>query len=86
MFVNKLHLYVNYLKTDINNHLTDINDKKRKYLDNFKLQLECGIEYYKQLIQKTTPETELYKQNIQGKLEELEIKLDLLKVPISIKN
>ena len=50
VFIKELSLYIDYLKTDLQNHLKDLNDKKKKSLTNFKLQLLNGIDYYKQLI------------------------------------
>ncbi len=50
VFIKELNLYIDYLKTDLQKHLTDLNDKKRKSLNNFKTQLQNGINYYKGLI------------------------------------
>lgn len=49
IFIKELNLYIDYLQKDLENHLADLNDKKRKYLNNFKAQLQDGINYYKQL-------------------------------------
>lgn len=49
MFLKELNLYVDYLQEDIKTHLTDLTDKKRKQLVNFKAQLQEGVNYYKQL-------------------------------------
>jgi hypothetical protein len=49
IFIKELDLYIDYLQKDLQNHLADLNDKKRKYLNNFKCQLQEGINYYKQL-------------------------------------
>ncbi|WP_343532551.1 hypothetical protein [Pedobacter sp.] len=49
VFVNELNLYIDYLQTEIQRYWDDINDKKRKHLDNFKEQLHKGIHYYKGL-------------------------------------
>jgi len=50
VFIKELNLYIDYLKTDLQKHLKDLNDKKRKSLNNFKLQLQQGINYYKTLV------------------------------------
>jgi hypothetical protein len=50
MFVKELNLYIDYLQKDLQAHIKDLNDKKRKYLYNFKAQLQEGINYYKKLI------------------------------------
>jgi hypothetical protein len=49
IFIGELNLYIDYLQKDLQNHMTILNDKKKKYLNNFKAQLEEGIRYYKQL-------------------------------------
>jgi len=49
VFIKELNLYIDYLQKDIQAHIKDMNDKKRKYLNNFKGQLQEGINYYKQL-------------------------------------
>lgn len=49
IFIKELDLYIDYLQKDLHNHLADLNDKKRKYLTNFKSQLQEGINYYKHL-------------------------------------
>jgi hypothetical protein len=50
LFIKELDLYIDYLQTDIQKHLKELTDKKRKQLDKFKLQLSEGINYYKNLI------------------------------------
>lgn len=48
-FIKELNLYIDYLQTEIQNHIADINEKKKKSLINFKQQLQEGISYYKDL-------------------------------------
>ena len=50
LFIKELDLYIDYLQSDIQLHLKDLNDKKRKHFDKFKQQLTEGINYYKGLI------------------------------------
>jgi hypothetical protein len=49
LFIKELNLYIDYLQSDIELHLKDLNDKKRKHFDKFKQQLTEGINYYKNL-------------------------------------
>ena len=51
MFIKELNLYIDYLQTDMQAHIKDLNEKKRKNLIKFKAQLEEGISYYKQLFE-----------------------------------
>jgi hypothetical protein len=52
LFIKELNLYIDYLQQDLKAHIKDLNDKKRKNLNNFKVQLQEGINYYKQLFEK----------------------------------
>lgn len=47
--IKELNLYIDYLQTEIQLHLKELNDKKQKQLSKFKTQLLDGIEYYKSL-------------------------------------
>ncbi len=48
-FIKELNLYIDYLQTEIQLHLQDLNEKKQKQLSKFKNQLLEGIDYYKSL-------------------------------------
>jgi hypothetical protein len=49
IFIKELNLYIDYLQTDLQNHLNDLNEKKKKHLFKFKTQLQEGISYYRAL-------------------------------------
>ncbi len=49
VFINELNLYIDYLHTEVQLYLKDLNDKKHKRLSNFKDHLQKGISYYKSL-------------------------------------
>jgi len=57
MFVKELNLYIDYLQTDLQKHLKDLNDKKIKQFTKFKDQLQIGIAYYKQLFMELPDQT-----------------------------
>jgi hypothetical protein len=57
VFIKELNLYIDYLKTDMQKHLKDLSDKKRKSLNNFKTQLQQGINYYKELVNELPNQT-----------------------------
>ncbi len=63
VFIKELNLYIDYLKTDLQKHLKDLNDKKRKSLNNFKLQLQQGINYYKELVNELPNKTSVFIDN-----------------------
>ncbi|MGF1925170.1 MAG: hypothetical protein ACQUHE_13405 [Bacteroidia bacterium] len=48
-FIKELELYIDYLQKDIQDHLSDLTDKKTKQLIKFRAQLLEGIAYYKSL-------------------------------------
>lgn len=49
LFINELHLYIEHLEKYIQQHSLDLDEKKAKYINNFKAQLCKGIAYYKDL-------------------------------------
>lgn len=57
VFIKELNLYVDYLQTELQAHVKDLNDKKRKHLNNFKSQLLVGIAYYKSLFEALSQQT-----------------------------
>jgi hypothetical protein len=75
VFINELNLYVTYLKKDINNNLKELTEKKVKYFDKFKNQLQNGINYYKELIPNITNQTESYHKKMMAELVQLETQL-----------
>jgi hypothetical protein len=75
VFINELQLYVTYLKKDINNNLKELTEKKVKYFDKFKNQLQNGINYYKELIPNITNQTESYHKKMMAELVQLETQL-----------
>lgn len=56
-FIKELNLYIDYLQTELQAHVKDLNDKKRKHLSNFKAQLLLGIDYYKTLFDELSAQT-----------------------------
>jgi hypothetical protein len=51
MFIKEIDLYIDYLKTDIQNHFKDLTEKKKRSLHKFKAQLQDGLNYYKTLFE-----------------------------------
>jgi hypothetical protein len=76
LFIKELDLYIDYLQTDILAHLKDLNEKKRKHLNNFKAQLQNGIGYYKQLFSELPGQTSAFLQGIFEELNASENKLN----------
>jgi len=57
MFIKELNLYIDYLQNDLQSQLKDLTEKKKKQLSKFKLQLQDGIAYYKELFAGSVNET-----------------------------
>lgn len=57
MFIKELNLYIDYLQADIQAQFKNLNDKKVKQLNKFKLQLQEGISYYKGLFADSAVQT-----------------------------
>jgi hypothetical protein len=51
VFLKEIDLYIDYLKTDIQNHLRYLTEKKKRSLHKFKAQLQEGLNYYKTLFE-----------------------------------
>ncbi|GGH04652.1 hypothetical protein FAZ19_05485 [Sphingobacterium alkalisoli] len=75
LFINELNLYVDYIRTYVENNLNDVNDKKEKYLNKFKQQLHEGIDYYKNLKDKVSALSNNVKQDLLTQLTEAEKQL-----------
>lgn len=62
MFINELSMYVDYLKKEFENCKGNLQTKKQAYLDNFRINLNKGIEYYQKLIPEMKKD---FKDNVQ---------------------
>ncbi|MBC7745430.1 MAG: hypothetical protein H7096_10035 [Flavobacterium sp.] len=76
MFINELNLYIDYLKKDIETHLNELSDKKAKYINKFKDQLQQGISYYKGLIPQLNNQTDSYLLKMKAELLDAEQSLE----------
>jgi len=63
IFMKELDLYIEYLQADIKLHLLNVTEKKKKQLSKFKAQLQEGIGYYKELLNKAAAVTSLDYRN-----------------------
>lgn len=88
LFINELHLYVDYLKKDLTAQLHDLNAKKTKYFEKFRAELFKGIDYYRELIPELKLQTDIATQELHQQLQKAEEKLRLITQvldPVSIK-
>lgn len=49
MFINEAQLYVEYLKRELEEQMEGISAKKEKYYQEFKINIENGLNYYSEL-------------------------------------
>ncbi|MFD2145401.1 hypothetical protein [Mucilaginibacter antarcticus] len=78
VFIKELNLYIDYLQTDLQVHVKNMNDKKSKQLGKFKIQLQDGINYYKELFSQLPGQTTDLMQTICNELVLSENKLNSL--------
>lgn len=75
MFINELNLYFDYLKKEIEINVLSMSEKKVKYLNRFREQMQNGISYYKELIPRIANQTEAYRLKMMEELGEVELRL-----------
>lgn len=80
MFIKELNLYINYLQSDLQAQLQDLNEKKKKQLSKFKLQLQDGIDYYKRLFSAPTQDTAQLLQDCLRELTDSETRLSSIQI------
>ena len=78
MFINEMKLYIDYLKSKLDEASKPINEKKMEYLLTFHKNIKEGIEYYKVLFSDMKNKFEDLKNNMLLDLEALEIRLNNL--------
>ncbi len=85
MFVKELNLYLDYLKTKIDETSSSLNKKQEKYLLNFSKNLDEGINYYQEIFENAKDKFEDTKENILAELNfskeylrNLQSKIDIL--------
>lgn len=83
MFINELNLYIDFLKEKMEEDKRDgLFDKRRKYYDEFYLNLRKGIQYYRQLAPLMMENTDRFLQLLGWS----ETELDVLNYKYSIDN
>lgn len=81
LFVKELNMYIEYLSEKLGEAVKPIEGKQKKYFEKFLLNMNKGIEYYKELFSKnkTQFEDSTSKNNHLNDLEKLELELVILK-------
>lgn len=92
MFINELHLYVDYLKREMDKSIDTLNKKQIKYFETFRSNLLDGIDYYHKLIPSIYDSAEEFAtefrdkmktelNQLQEKVKSFEINLPAIPVP-----
>ncbi|MBS1520256.1 MAG: hypothetical protein JST50_04615 [Bacteroidetes bacterium] len=78
IFINELNLYIDYFAKERANNNIAINEKKAKYLESFKHQLNQGISYYRELIPAMKSFSKDYRAKMLHELSISELRLSIL--------
>ncbi|KPK86894.1 MAG: hypothetical protein AMS27_04075 [Bacteroides sp. SM23_62_1] len=54
MFIKELQMYIEYFKNKLNDSPTPMEEKQKKYFDNFRKNLKDGFQYYKSLFSESS--------------------------------
>jgi hypothetical protein len=83
MFVKELKLYIDYLKSKIDETQGSVNKKQEKYLLSFSTNLKEGVAYYQNLFLDMKNKFEETKISILSDLEQHVYAIDLLELKIN---
>lgn len=81
VFINELHLYVDYLKKEIEKNLNEWTVRQEKQYKTFKENLFKGIEYYKSLLPNMKLETAHFLEKMKKELAEAELAIHNIGFP-----
>ena len=82
VFIKELNLYVDYLKSRINEMSRPLTEKNEKYIDTFHKNLMDGIDYYKDLFNKKAAQFQDRKDHLLQSLDHLKEELNEVKLKI----
>ena len=75
MFIKELKMYIDYLKTKMDEAPSPFTDKQIKYFDTFNANLNNGIEYYKKMFAENRDSLKETYDRVISDLENLELEL-----------
>jgi len=78
MFINELAMYIQYLRKEIQKAMPQVTEKQVRYFQEFKANLQEGIQYYKGLIPKIVLESKKYQETMREELLHFQSDLDRL--------
>ncbi len=71
-------MYIQYFRKEIQKSLPVVNDKQIRYFQEFKANLQEGIQYYKGLVPKLVLESKKYQDTMRDELLHFQAELDAL--------
>jgi hypothetical protein len=80
MFIKELNLYIDFLRTKIDDCSKQLSDSQIKYIDEFKKNLNEGINYYRDAFENLKIQYEDIKSNVMNDLVILQIMLNSLEL------
>ena len=80
MFINELKLYIDYLRSRIEQSAKPLNDSQMKYFEAFQNKLNEGVTYYKQLAESVSTQWEEFVTVVQDHLLDLEEELNAIMI------
>lgn len=83
-FIKELSIYIDYLKQQVNETRTSVDQKQKKHLVNFAKNLQSGVEYYRGLANDMKIEIDQAKINFNDQLETYCSKLHGLRQSIEL--
>ena len=78
VFVKELQLYLQHLRTDIENALPENGKKMEVYINKFKKNLSEGIAYYQDMKSSWSMDNALVLERVKAQLAEMKLKLQLV--------
>ncbi len=84
LFVKELKMYIDYLSTKIEETISPISARQKKYLDTFHENLNKGVEYYRELfqVQKAELKDSTSQNNLMEDLEDMNMELTKLQAKL----
>jgi len=80
MFINELKLYIDYLRSKIEQSTKPLNDSQIKYFEAFQNKLHEGVTYYKQLAESVSVQWDEFVTVVQDHLLDLEEELNAIMI------
>ena len=84
VFVNELHLYVDYLKKQIEKNFDTWTAKQEKQYNGFLENLKKGIEYYRSIVPNMKIEASSFLEKVKTDLLEAEASLHAIQFPVLV--